>query len=81
MLAPVDELHYAIRIEPNHKIVAVRYRGNASTSGQCTPFTQQVDVFGDVQLLEVATLLFEPILGRLAIGSRRRRVDTDLVHD
>ena len=81
MRATVQELFHPVRIEPHHEIVAPRDGGNASPSGEGAPLAQQIDVFGDVQFVELATVFLEPILGRLAVGSRRGGVHADCFHN
>ncbi len=62
------------------KSVAVRDGWYAGTSSECTPLTEQIHILGDVQLVELAIVFLEPILGRLAVRSRGGGVDSDLRH-
>ena len=80
MRATVQELFHPVRVEPHHEIVAPRDGGNAGPTGEGTPLAQQIDVFGDVQLIELATVFREPILGRFAVGSRRGCVYSNSLH-
>jgi hypothetical protein len=76
----VHELFQTLGVESNHEVVAPCDGGYASPASEGTPLAQQVHVFGDVQFVELATAFREPILGRLAVGSRGGGVYSDPFH-
>ena len=80
MRPTVRALRQAIGVESHYEIVAAGDRRDPGSSGERTPFAQQFNVLGDVQFLELTTVFGEPILGRLAVRSGGRGVDSDLLH-
>ena len=80
MLAAVHQLLEPLLVKPDDEVVAVGDHGNAHTAAQSAPLSQRLDVFRDDQLLELTTLLLEPILGVLAVRSAGIRVDPDTSH-
>ena len=80
VLAAVHELLKPLRVKPDHEIVAMGDHGNSHTAAQSAPISQRLTVFRDVQLLELAVPLLEPILGLNAVVSAGDRVDSDDSH-
>ncbi len=80
MLAAIHQLPEPLRVKPDHEIVAMGDHGNSHTAAQSAPISQRLTVFRDVQLLELAIPLLEPILGLNAVVSARERVDSDDSH-
>ena len=80
VLAAVHELLKPLRVKPDHEIVAVGDHGNSHTAAQSAPLPQRLEVFSDVQLLELAVPLLEPILGLNAVVSAGDRVDSEDSH-
>ena len=80
MLAAVDELLEPLAVEPDHEVVAMGDHGNAHPAAQTAPLPECLNVLRNVQLLELASPLREPILGLLAVVSPGDGVDFDPGH-
>ncbi len=80
VLAAVHQLLQPLRVEPDHEIVAMSDPGNSHTAAQSAPISQRLNVFRDVQRLELAAALLQPILGLVAVVSARDRVNSDASH-
>ncbi len=80
MSGTIDKLSKSFRIEPDNEVIAMCDGWNACTAGKFAPLSQQVHILRDVQLFKIAAVLFEPILGLFAVGSRWCRVNSYLCH-
>ncbi len=80
VLAAVDKLLEPLGAEPGYEVVAVGDHGNSDPTAQRAPVSQRFNVLCDVELLELAPVFREPILGKFAIGSCRGGVNSDLGH-
>ena len=80
MSGTIDKLRKSFRIEPDNEVVTVSDGWNAGTAGKFPPLAQQVHILRDVQLFKTAPMLFKPILGLFAVGSRWCRVNSYLSH-
>jgi hypothetical protein len=79
--AAVEHHLQPLRVEPDNKILSMRNYRHANPAGECPPFPELEDVFGDVGLLELTTVFSQPILGESTVGSGRRGVDLNIRHD
>ena len=80
VLAAVHQLLEPFGAEPGYEVVAVGDHRNSDPTAQRAPLSQRFNILCDVELIELTTVLLEPILGIFAIGSRRGGIDLDLGH-
>ena len=80
VLVAIHQLLEPIGAEPDHEVVAMRDHGNSDPTAQRAPLSKGFNVLCDVELLELTTVLLEPILGKFAIRSRGGGVNSDLGH-